>query len=137
MNQVSQYCMKSVRIRSYSVPHFSAFGLDTEIRSISSYSVQMRENADQNNSEYRHFLRSAIHQAFQQFLYASRIILHKLLHIMFLHLNHKKLLKGFLWMKVLKISKRMQRCLKSWQNSCKMSLNIFIFNIVVDLCESY
>ena len=48
--------MKSVRIRSYSVPHFSAFGLDTEIRSISSYSVQMRENADQNNSEYRHFL---------------------------------------------------------------------------------
>ena len=29
-----------------------------EIRSISPYSVQMRENADQNNSEYGHFLRS-------------------------------------------------------------------------------
>ena len=26
---------------------------------ISSYSVQMRENTDQNNSEYGHFLRSA------------------------------------------------------------------------------
>ena len=30
-----------------------------EIRSISSYSVRMRENADQNNSEYEHFLHSA------------------------------------------------------------------------------
>ena len=29
-----------------------------EIQSISPYSVQMRENADQNNSEYGHFLRS-------------------------------------------------------------------------------
>ena len=30
-----------------------------EIRSISPYSVQMRENVDQNNSEYGHFSRSA------------------------------------------------------------------------------
>ena len=57
---------------------FSAFGLNTgiylfihfiyrrytilvtytEIRSISLYSVRMQENADQNISEYRHFLRS-------------------------------------------------------------------------------
>ena len=29
-----------------------------EIPRISLYSVQMRENTDQNNSEYRHFLRS-------------------------------------------------------------------------------
>ena len=29
-----------------------------EMRSISPYSVQNRENADQNNSEYGHFLRS-------------------------------------------------------------------------------
>ena len=29
------------------------------IRNISPYSVRMRENADQNNSEYRHFSRSA------------------------------------------------------------------------------
>ena len=33
----------------------SEFG---EIRSISPYSVQMRENMDQKNSEYGHFLRS-------------------------------------------------------------------------------
>ena len=40
-------------------PVFS--GIRTEygkIRSISPYSVQMRENADRNNSEYGHFLRS-------------------------------------------------------------------------------
>ena len=29
-----------------------------EIRSISPYSDRMRENVDQNNSEYRHFSRS-------------------------------------------------------------------------------
>ena len=29
-----------------------------EIRNISPYSVQMRENTDQKNSEYGHFLRS-------------------------------------------------------------------------------
>ena len=32
-----------------------------EIRSITPYSVQTRENTDQNNSEYGHFLRSANH----------------------------------------------------------------------------
>ena len=31
-----------------------------EIPSISPYSVQMRENADQNNSEYGHFSRSVL-----------------------------------------------------------------------------
>ena len=36
--------VKSVRIRSYSGP----------------YSVRMRENADQNNSKYGHFLRSGM-----------------------------------------------------------------------------
>ena len=30
-----------------------------EIRSISQYSVRMRENMDQNNSEYGHLVRSA------------------------------------------------------------------------------
>ena len=30
------------------------------IQSISQYSVRMRENTDQNNSEYRHFLRSVM-----------------------------------------------------------------------------
>ena len=41
------HCVKSVRIRSYSGPYFLAFGLNAEI-----YSVRMRGNADQNNSEY-------------------------------------------------------------------------------------
>ena len=49
-------CVKSVRIRSYSGLHFPAFGLNTERCGVSS--VQMRENADQNNSDYGHFLRS-------------------------------------------------------------------------------
>ena len=42
------HCVKSVRNRSYSGP------------SISPYSIRMRENTDQNNSEYGHFLRSMI-----------------------------------------------------------------------------
>ena len=51
--------MQSLRIRTYSSPHFPAFGLnkegDTDYLSVS---VRMRENTDQNNSEYGHFLRS-------------------------------------------------------------------------------
>ena len=39
----SLHCVKNIRIRSYSSPHFPAFGLNTE---------------EQNNSEYEHFLRS-------------------------------------------------------------------------------
>ena len=45
------HCPKSVRIRSFSGPYFSAL-------SISSYSVRIRENKDQKNSEYGHFSRS-------------------------------------------------------------------------------
>ena len=41
--------MKSVRIRSYS----------GQLR-VSPYSVRMRENVDQNNSDYGHFLHSAL-----------------------------------------------------------------------------
>ena len=49
--------MKSVRIRSYSGTYFFALGLNTE-----RYGCRMpilspnAENADQNNSEYGHFL---------------------------------------------------------------------------------
>ena len=39
-----------VRIRSYSGPYFPA-----------PYAVRMRENSDQNNSEYGHFLRNVIY----------------------------------------------------------------------------
>ena len=42
---MKQHCVKSVRIRSYSGPYFSVFGLNT----------------DQYNSEYEHFLRSGRH----------------------------------------------------------------------------
>ena len=52
------HSIKNVRIWSYSGTHFPAFGLDTEILSISPYSVRMQENADQNKSEYGHFSRS-------------------------------------------------------------------------------
>ena len=49
-------CVKSVGIQSYSGPHFSRIITEYgDIRSISPYSVRMRENlgirADQNNSE--------------------------------------------------------------------------------------
>ena len=47
------HCVKSVRIWSCSGPYFLAFGFR-----ISPYSVRMRENKDQNNSENGHFLRS-------------------------------------------------------------------------------
>ena len=40
--QEEHHCVKSVRIRNFSDP----------------YSVQIRENADQKNSKYGHFLRS-------------------------------------------------------------------------------
>ena len=45
--------MKSIRIWSYSGPHFPAFGL----------------NADYNNSEYEHFLRSDVLQELSLPLY--------------------------------------------------------------------
>ena len=55
MDVCDYHCVKSVRIRSYSGPYFPTFGLNTDRYSVS---VRMRENMDQNNSEYEHFLRS-------------------------------------------------------------------------------
>ena len=49
------HCVQSVRIRSYSGPYFPAFGQNTERYP---YSVRMRENTNQNNSEYGHILRN-------------------------------------------------------------------------------
>ena len=49
-----KHYVKIVRIRSFSGPHFPAFGLNTERYGLS-YSVWMRENTDQKNSEYGHF----------------------------------------------------------------------------------
>ena len=45
----SYHCVKSVRIRSHSGPHFPALGVNTEngeILRISPYSVRMWENAE-------------------------------------------------------------------------------------------
>ena len=47
----NSHCVKSVRNRSYSGPYL-------EILRISPYSVRKRENTDQYNSKYGHFLRS-------------------------------------------------------------------------------
>ena len=60
----SLYCVKSVRIRSYCGPHFSRIFpyLDwmwVSLRIQSEYG-KMRENTDQNNSKYGHFLRSVL-----------------------------------------------------------------------------
>ena len=51
------HSVKNGRIRSYSGPYFLAFGLNTE----TPYSVRMRENTNQSNFEYGHFLRSFEH----------------------------------------------------------------------------
>ena len=60
------HCVKSVRIRSYSGPHFSCIfphsdwiWRDTECLSVFSPNAgKCGKNADQNNSEYGRFLRS-------------------------------------------------------------------------------
>ena len=46
------HCVEIVRIRSYSILYFPAYGKKNYC------SVRMLENTDQNNSKYRHFLRS-------------------------------------------------------------------------------
>ena len=60
------HCEKIVRIWSYSGLHFPAFVLNTErcgvFLCIQSECWKIRENTDQNNSEYRYVLRSAYHQ---------------------------------------------------------------------------
>ena len=55
-----QHCVKNVDIRSFSGLYFPAFGILTE--RYSPYSVRVRENMDQKNSEYGHFSCSADQQ---------------------------------------------------------------------------
>ena len=43
---------------NFSGQYFPVFGLNRETRSISPYSVRMRENTSQKNSGYGYFLRS-------------------------------------------------------------------------------
>ena len=53
------HCVKGVRIRRYSGSYFTAFGLNTERYGISlRISVQLRENASQNNSKYGDYIDS-------------------------------------------------------------------------------
>ena len=56
------HCVKIAHIRSFSSSYFPTFGLNMEryYVSFSPYSVRMRENADQKNSECKHFSRSAV-----------------------------------------------------------------------------
>ena len=55
----SDHCVKSLRILSFSGPHFPAFALNTEIcRENLIYLVRMQGNKDQKNSKYRHFSRT-------------------------------------------------------------------------------
>ena len=51
---VYHHCVESACIRSYSGPHFPPFGLNME-------RYRVPKNADQNNSEYGHFLCSTCH----------------------------------------------------------------------------
>ena len=48
--------VKSTHSRSYSGPHFPAFGLNTEKQAVS-LRIQSECSTDQNNSEYGHFSR--------------------------------------------------------------------------------
>ena len=57
MDPNDSHCVKIVRIRSFSGTYFLTFGLNTEILNFRTQSEW--ENADQKNSEYGHFARSA------------------------------------------------------------------------------
>ena len=61
------HCVASVRIRSHYGRYFPAFGLNTE---------RYGENTDQNNSEYRYFLRSINHQLFNLFQASVPVLSH-------------------------------------------------------------
>ena len=61
---LNPHCVKSVLIRSYSSPHFSRIFPHSDWTRRVSLRIQsecgkIRENVDQNNSEYEQFLRSA------------------------------------------------------------------------------
>ena len=58
-NHVVFHCVKRVCIRSYSGPHFPTFRLNTERHRVFLAFSPNVGNADQNNSKYGHFLRSA------------------------------------------------------------------------------
>ena len=73
---LDSHCVKPVHIQSYSGPHFPAFGLNTERYGVSPpYLVRMREDVDQNNSEYGQFLRRVCQKRFSRIAESIRILL--------------------------------------------------------------
>ena len=71
-NPTFYHYVKSVGIRSFSGLYFAVFGLNTP------YSVQMRENTDQKNSEYGHFSRSVFQhgkKAMETFIFLCTFLL--------------------------------------------------------------
>ena len=71
----TQHCVKNVRMRSYSCPYFPALDEYGEICNISPYSVRIRENAEQNNSEYGHFSRNPGNQDIVRGLFIFFLVL--------------------------------------------------------------
>ena len=72
------HCVKSVRIPSYSTVFSHSRTEYEDIQSISPYSVRMREEMDQNNSKYGHFLRSgcyAYDDSIEEVVSHSRLLL--------------------------------------------------------------
>ena len=64
---------KKCPIPSYSGPQFPR--IRTEYgETHSPYSVRMQENADQNNCEYGHFLRSHVFKDFHYFCYLEELL---------------------------------------------------------------
>ena len=67
LKNISQHCVKRVQTRSFFWSVFSRIWTEYgEIRSISPYSVQMRENRDQKNFLFGHFLHSSNFKDFLQ-----------------------------------------------------------------------
>ena len=76
-----QHCIKFVRIRSYS----------------SSYSVQMRENTDHNNSKYGHFSRRAMIYPFYSFIVSNSLRLYYKLYYIFIKHSCYRTVKSAIW----------------------------------------
>ena len=70
-----EHCVKSPYLELFWSAFSSIRTEYGEIRSISPNSVQMRENADQNNSEYGHFSRSGLFCAGYSSLHNFHLIL--------------------------------------------------------------
>ena len=79
----NRHYVKSARNRSSFWSVFSRIRTECgEIRSISPYSVRMRDNTDQKNSEYGHFSRSASRHSLSWILKNACLLRARKLHIL-------------------------------------------------------